>query len=565
MFWTRPEQQLANAGATVRSLSNDRGWWVTIERPLSAKGWRALGHLVDLAWLFVRLPGWRGDELLGLPGADGLPRLGLLDIDAPLSSAATGTIGRWHSLTVVALDHPVTTPIELERWTDLRRLNALHLRSSVWQGDGLAEVPDLPALTELDVHAPLGGAEVAALGRCRQLQRIALTGMRLSTAALGAWRDLGKLRKLSLTDCALDGAALSALRAVPDLRELMIQRSSAVDWEPIGALAVENVRLDTPLTPAAAAALGASRTLVSVACDGPIDDERLAALVRNPRLEQVKLYDARIGDAAVASLHAHPRLRGLVLGFGPDAADRPSAEALLRLAEARPGCHVSPLGDFSTGEALAARQRTCVAERLRTLRPAPLPDLAAWVDRARGWISAQTTPTRPFDAGTPVTEDRLAALATSLRVALPPPILAALRVTSGLSFYGTSRSEWGHGTDGLWSAAMLASWQDDARAWATETAIRDDVHEHALWLRAFPIAAIPSGDLIALDPGVDEAEPPVVYLTHDGPARPLARSLGDFLGAWEAMDYRSLGWFIRVDEWLDPFTGLLPVRRDTAD
>lgn len=119
-----------------------------------------------------------------------------------------------------------------------------------------------------------------------------------------------------------------------------------------------------------------------------------------------------------------------------------------------------------------------------------------------------------------------------------------------------------YGGSGLCVAASLREWIDDCKAWATDTWIADDSEQQEIWLKSFPIAAIENGDYLALRT-YESANPPVVYLSHDGESKVIAPSFTNFLKTWERLCY--LGpeiWML--ENFIDPETGFLNADTDEA-
>jgi hypothetical protein len=100
---------------------------------------------------------------------------------------------------------------------------------------------------------------------------------------------------------------------------------------------------------------------------------------------------------------------------------------------------------------------------------------------------------------------------------------------------------WGGGGERIYGCAnltditsvpeMVAGCRDWSRDWNEPDA--------TLWGRAFPWVAVGNGDYLGLDVQSNVADPPVVYLDHDGGGGSciLAPCLEEFLYVWERLAY----------------------------
>lgn len=157
------------------------------------------------------------------------------------------------------------------------------------------------------------------------------------------------------------------------------------------------------------------------------------------------------------------------------------------------------------------------------------------------------------------------ASATSRGGPIPPVIAEFLRTGAG-SLYCTYVYEPGdqalddlmavfpdqdtvYGGARLSSATEIADLVRSVREWARDVIV-DDPAERAIWEHALPFTFTDNGDYLALDMRAASADPPVVYLDHEGEAFPLAPSFTAFLAAWERLCY------IGPEHWLlDEFRG----------
>lgn len=108
----------------------------------------------------------------------------------------------------------------------------------------------------------------------------------------------------------------------------------------------------------------------------------------------------------------------------------------------------------------------------------------------------------------------------------------------------------------LFGISDFAEYQNDCQQWATETWIADYPEDKEQWLNSFPFVAIGNGDYLGLDVRQQQADPPVIYLSHDDASEVISPSLKEFLLTWERLCYISPEiWVLR--DYFDPASGML--------
>lgn len=84
---------------------------------------------------------------------------------------------------------------------------------------------------------------------------------------------------------------------------------------------------------------------------------------------------------------------------------------------------------------------------------------------------------------------------------------------------------------------LISAHRKDCKEWATDTWIAEYPEDKEMWLKAIPLAALPTGDFLALDGRMKSDDPPVIYLNHEDSSEVVAPSLREFLVAWEKLGY----------------------------
>lgn len=92
----------------------------------------------------------------------------------------------------------------------------------------------------------------------------------------------------------------------------------------------------------------------------------------------------------------------------------------------------------------------------------------------------------------------------------------------------------------LLSARSLKRYIAEAQDYASWSGISEDETEQAVWNRAIPIAMWNNSDFLALDPGIDVNDPPVVFLDHEGESYGIAGNLAGFLTAWRDVSFTNI-------------------------
>ena len=102
---------------------------------------------------------------------------------------------------------------------------------------------------------------------------------------------------------------------------------------------------------------------------------------------------------------------------------------------------------------------------------------------------------------------------------------------------------------------------DISAAWAERSSEPTVVEA---WKHALPFCDIGNGDLLAFDGTSNQAEPPIIYLSHEEPVvTRISSSFDRFLSDWEQVCYIGPeGWMLRP--WLDDDAGNLRVDRPEA-
>jgi hypothetical protein len=112
-----------------------------------------------------------------------------------------------------------------------------------------------------------------------------------------------------------------------------------------------------------------------------------------------------------------------------------------------------------------------------------------------------------------------------------------------------------YGGTNLCELSSFPEWSKDCQTCALETWIAEEPDQKQLWLGSLPIAALKNGDYLATG-AEPEADPPVIYLSHDEVSGVIAPSFTRFLRTWEDLCY--IGPEIwRLSEYISPSTGYL--------
>jgi hypothetical protein len=100
-------------------------------------------------------------------------------------------------------------------------------------------------------------------------------------------------------------------------------------------------------------------------------------------------------------------------------------------------------------------------------------------------------------------------------------------------------------------ASRLVEYQADCRDFAMEDWPSDDPEAQQQWLRAVPFLRMPSAEYLALDPGLDQTNPPVIWLPHFGDTHIVSPNFASFLLEWERLCYVGPDMFM-IEPFIDP-------------
>lgn len=104
-------------------------------------------------------------------------------------------------------------------------------------------------------------------------------------------------------------------------------------------------------------------------------------------------------------------------------------------------------------------------------------------------------------------------------------------------------------------AESLEELLEECKAWATETWIAEEDGERELWMSSLPIVDVGNGDKVGVLLNGD-ADPPVVYLSHDDASQTISSTFTSFLETWRRLCFFDLDVPL-LDEFSDPKTNLL--------
>lgn len=93
-----------------------------------------------------------------------------------------------------------------------------------------------------------------------------------------------------------------------------------------------------------------------------------------------------------------------------------------------------------------------------------------------------------------------------------------------------------YGEVDLCDARRFGKWVRSCKAWANDTWVGDYEEEREHWENSIPVAAMLTGDYLAVQP-TGEPDPPVVYLSHDSGSEAIAPSFSGFLQTWARLCY----------------------------
>jgi len=184
-------------------------------------------------------------------------------------------------------------------------------------------------------------------------------------------------------------------------------------------------------------------------------------------------------------------------------------------------------------------------------------DYATWVARAQAFTGAlgrlAGAEVRSTAVAPPVREAELAPVERTLGARLPASLRAFFtRGAAGLDC-GYAFEPGGEALDRLQGllpdeeriyggarigpVSELPDFSAGVHGWAEDTWIAEEPAQRIIWESALPFARLDNGDYLALDLRTGEADPPVVYLSHDDDSSSIAPNLVAFLDAWERLCY----------------------------
>lgn len=309
------------------------------DRPLTRDHLAALAPLQDLETLCLAQTGVNDAVLDALPT---LPRLHTLDLTlSAAGNEGASFLGRQPALRSLLMNQTCLGDEAFAAVLALRDLEVLRLGATQLSSAALEQLPQLPALRDLELPTAANDAVLAGLARLPRLEALWLVRGQFSENATRFLAPLSTLRVLALPDYVGDYGlsflaghraleslwlectwishrGLSALREVPSLRYLFLH--SVVGPEEAGVLAglprLEGLAVhDAGMEGDALLRLGASASLRELKVHVPNLADRCGWDLAPLRgLRRLHLYESRLSDEGFEALR--PQLPGTLLTRG---------------------------------------------------------------------------------------------------------------------------------------------------------------------------------------------------------------------------------------------------------
>jgi len=320
------------------------------EKPFSTADLAIVEALGDVTELSLRGPGVTDvifDKLKTLRRLDSLTVEG-----AKITAVSYGVLPTLPDLRELRLNGSGASDDAMKSVGQCRRLERLSLTNTPITDAGLAPIGKLPALQELDLSNldKLTSTGIGFLGECRTLDRLNLSGIRLSSNVLEAVARCAGLQSLTLSGNPLKDDQIAGLSALTKLHTLNLSNTGIVGtafakWPTRGAMTTLNLNnqpgvddaalkaigaafpklesLDisgVPLgaTAAGFAAVGRLRNLKTLRVGGPVvNDEIMEEIAKCHDLQTLVIADGRLTDPGVVALAKLTRLSSLGLDLPP--------------------------------------------------------------------------------------------------------------------------------------------------------------------------------------------------------------------------------------------------------